>query len=176
MSEPFVGQIISVGFNFPPLGWLPCDGSLRPISEYETLYALLGTTYGGDGISTFGLPDLRSRTPLCMGQGTGLSNYIQGQLVGTEQVTLTGANMPSHNHPVSLSANDATTITPVGGSTVGNNVQPALNGFYAKGPVNQPLSSSSFTASTGGLPHENRQPFLALNYVIAWTGVYPSQS
>jgi microcystin-dependent protein len=177
MAIPFVGQIISVGFNFAPQGWFFCDGKTYPIAEYETLYALLGTTYGGDGVATFGVPDLRGRTPLCMGTGKGLSSYVQGQLLGREEITLTAANTPLHTHTVALSVGSATTATPATGYTVGTNVQGAINGFYAAGPASQPLSGGTFKANTnGGLPHENRQPYLTLNYIIAWSGVFPSQS
>jgi len=180
MANPFVGQIISVGFNFAPIGWFLCDGSLKDISEYQVLYTLLGTTYGGNGTTTFGLPDLRGRAPLIMGTGKGLSTYVQGQVLGAEQITLTASNLPQHNHPVSLSVGSATTITPAAGTTLGTNVNTALNGFYAAGPATggtaQPLSNSTFASNTnGGLPHENRQPFLALNYIICWSGLYPSQ-
>jgi microcystin-dependent protein len=175
MANPFVGQIISVGFNFAPIGWFLCDGSVQDIAQYDTLYTLIGTTYGGNGTTTFGLPDLRGRAPLCMGTGTGLSPYVQGQQTGTEQVTLTANNTPLHTHSVSLSVNPATTDTPVTGFTVGTNVQSILNGFYAAGPANQPLSSATFKPNlNGGAPHENRQSFLVLNYIISWAGIYPS--
>src|SRR5689334_7486790 len=108
MAEPFVGQIISVGFNFAPLGWFPCDGRLLDISQYEALYALLGTTYGGNGQTNFGLPNLNGRVPVGVGQGKGLSNYIQGQTLGTESVTLTGSNTPPHSHAIAFSAEPAT--------------------------------------------------------------------
>jgi microcystin-dependent protein len=176
MSTPFVGQIISVGFNFAPVGWFLCDGKPYPISQYEPLYQLLGTFYGGDGVTTFNVPDLRGRTPLCMGTGKGLSTYVQGQVLGSEQITLTANNTPLHTHTVALSVNSATTDTPQTGYTVGTNVQSSINGFYAAGPATQPLSGATFRVNTnGGQPHENRQPYLALNYIIAWAGVYPSQ-
>ena len=176
MANPFVGQIISVGFNFAPLGWFLCDGSLKPISEYQVLYTLLGTTYGGDGTTTFAVPDLRGRAPLGMGTGRGLSTYVQGQTTGTEQVTLTANNTPLHTHTIAFSANNATDFKPAAGFTVGTNVQPDINGFYAAGPGTTPLRAGSIATNTnGGLPHENRQPFLVFNYVIAWSGVFPSQ-
>src|SRR4051812_42298389 len=113
MAEPYLGQIISVGFNFAPLGWHLCDGTALPIAQNDSLFQLLGTTYGGDGISTFNLPNLNGRVPLHFGQGTGLpTNYVQGQIVGTESVTLTGANTPPHSHTISFSKNAATGITP----------------------------------------------------------------
>jgi microcystin-dependent protein len=177
MANPFVGQIISVGFNFAPLNWFLCDGTPKPIAQYEVLYNLIGTTYGGDGITTFNVPDLRGRAPLIMGTGKGLSTYVQGQILGAEQITLTTNNLPQHNHPVSLSVSSATTATPAAGTTLGTNVQPLINGFYGPptGGTLQPLSTATFSTATGGQPHENRQPFLALNYIICWSGVYPSQ-
>src|SRR5271155_1968503 len=98
MAQPYVGQIMMFGGNFAPAGWMTCSGQLLPISEYETLFNLIGTTYGGDGQSTFQLPDMRSRVPIHMGQGTGLSNYVLAQAAGTENVTLTTAQIPAHNH------------------------------------------------------------------------------
>ena len=182
--DPFLGQIISVGFNWAPVGWYPCDGRTLSIADHTALYALLGTTYGGDGQATFGLPDLRGRVPLSMGTGKGLSTYTQGQTVGVEQVSLTSANTPLHGHAISFSALDETTENPMvnvpkGGLTVGSNTQALLPGFYAPGPGTQPLMGGTIGPSTGGgggQPHENRQPFLALNYIIAWTGTYPSQT
>src|SRR5690349_23013098 len=112
MAEPYLGQIISVGFSFAPEGWFLCDGTLLQISQYEALYQLLGTTYGGNGITTFALPNLNGRVPLGAGQGRGLSNYVQGAVMGSEQITLTGANTPPHSHAISFSANAATLASP----------------------------------------------------------------
>jgi microcystin-dependent protein len=176
MATPFVGQIISVGFNFAPVGWFLCDGTLKPIDQYEALYQLLGTTYGGNGQSTFGLPDLRGRVPLGMGQGQGLSPYVQGQTTGVEQVTLTGSNTPLHTHSIAFSAKDVTDAKPATGFTVGTNVVSAISGFYSPGPGDVGLRGGTITANAGGVPHENRQPFLVLNYIIAWSGVYPTQN
>ena len=177
MAEPYLGQIISVGFNFAPIGWFLCDGSLKSISEYNALYALLGTMYGGDGQTTFALPDLRGRAALGMGTGKGLSTYVQGQQTGTEHVTLTSANTPLHTHSIAFSANDATSAKPAAGFTLGNNVQTVLSGFYAAGPATTPLRGGSISANkNGGLPHENRQSFLTINYIIAWSGIFPSQN
>jgi microcystin-dependent protein len=177
MANPFVGQIISVGFDFPPTGWFLCDGALKSIGEYEALYALLGTYYGGDGTTTFALPDLRGRAPVCMGQGKGLSTYVQGQISGVEQVTLTSNNTPLHTHPMTFSANNATDGKPAAGFTVGTNVQTVLNGFFAAGPATTAMRNGTLAPNMGGgLPHENRQPFLVINYIIAWAGIFPSQN
>jgi microcystin-dependent protein len=176
MATPFVGQIISVGFNFAPEGWFLCDGTLKPVDQYTPLFQLLGSTYGGNGTTTFALPDLRGRVPLCMGQGQGLSSYLQGQPTGVEEVTLTAGNTPLHTHSISFSANNVTDAKPSTGFTVGTNIQPAISGFYAPGPANVGLRGGTITNNAGGVPHENRQPFLVLNYIIAWAGVYPSQN
>lgn len=181
MSEPYVGQIISVGFNFAPVGWFLCDGATKPIAEYEVLYQLLGTTYGGDGITTFNLPNLNGRVPLNSGQGPGLSNYVQGQPVGSESVTIVGSNTPAHNHTVAFSKNAGTGITPKPTSgaplAVGANAQALLTGgLYAKVAGTIALLKGSIQPVVGGQPHENRQQFVVLNYIIAWAGVYPSQN
>src|SRR5258705_5310213 len=112
MAQPCVGEIRMFAGNFAPTVWMLCEGQLLPISESETLFQLIGTTYGGDGQSTFGLPDLQGRAPLHMGQGPGLSNYIIGQLSGTESVTLTTNQIPSHNHLAMISSNPATSGSP----------------------------------------------------------------
>jgi len=181
MAEPFVGKIISVGFNFAPLGWFPCDGRLLDISQYEALYALLGTTYGGNGQTNFGLPNLNGRVPVGVGQGKGLSNYIQGQTLGTESVTLTGSNTPPHSHAIAFSAEPATLTSPKSTATppvqlaVGANSQTLLNGMYDNKTAAIALKPGTISTFTGGQPHENRQQFVVLNYIIAWSGVFPSQ-
>jgi microcystin-dependent protein len=181
MAEPFVGQIISVGFTFSPINWLQCDGSLVPISTYEVLYNLLGTTYGGNGTTTFGLPNLNGRVPLGMGQGLGLSNYVQGQTVGTEEVTLTTTSMPAHTHTVSFSNLNgaAESPKPIGGKNMamGTNTTPGLpGGFYVKAkPGTVALKPDTIAPAGSSFPHENRQQFVALNYIIAYAGIYPSQ-
>ena len=186
MAEPFVGQIISVGFSFAPEGWFLCDGKSWPIAGYEPLYALIGTTYGGDGVQTFNVPNLNGRVPLGAGQGQGLSNYVPGQVQGSENVTLVGGNTPAHTHTLFFSAKAATADSPkpkppsVKPLAVGANSQPILkDGIYttlASGvKAGIALKKGSVTAVQGGQPHENRQPFLVLNYIIAWAGIYPSQ-
>lgn len=184
MAEPFVGQIISVGFNFAPVGWFLCDGKSVPISQYEPLYALIGTTYGGDGVQSFNLPNLNGRVPLGAGHGQGLSTYVQGQMLGSEEVSLVGGNTPPHTHTLSFSAKAATAIspktTPPKPLAVGANAQPALkDGLYTTlgsgVRANIALKKGSITPFLGGQPHENRQPFVVLNYIIAWAGIFPSQ-
>jgi microcystin-dependent protein len=177
MAQPFVGQIIACGFSFAPPGWFLCDGSLYPISNYDVLFSLIGTTYGGNGQTNFAVPDLRGRTPLSMGQGQGLSNYVQGQLAGTENVTLQSNQVGSHNHNLMSLAATGTSNTP--SSTValaGNSltqVPTYLPGSPA--PALTALAGNSIGPNGNGLPHQNLQPLQCLNYIIAWAGLYPSR-
>ncbi|HTB40827.1 MAG TPA: tail fiber protein [Reyranella sp.] len=178
MATPFVGQIISVGFDFAPLGWFPCDGRTLQISDYQLLYTIIGTTYGGGGVTDFALPNLNGRVPLGIGQGQGLSNYVQGQVAGTESVTLLSGNTPPHTHTLNFSATAATGISPKAASgtlAVGTDVNGKLKGFYADKAGTVALRPGTITPFVGGQPHENRQQYLVLNYIIAWAGVYPSR-
>ena len=174
MAQPFVGQIIAVGFNFAPVGWHMCDGSLLPISQYDALFALIGTTYGGDGQTTFALPDLRGRAALGTGQGTGLSNYVLGQPGGVELVTLASGQVGSHSHALSAAAT-ATTSAPGPSAVLGTPA--AADPIYATSGTGATLSSSAVsTTAGGGLPHENRQPSLAVTYIISLFGIFPTQN
>jgi microcystin-dependent protein len=175
MSEPFVGQVIAVGFNFAPVGWAICDGSLLAISEFSTLFNLLGTTYGGDGVTTFGLPDLRGRAALGMGQGSGLQPYLQGQIGGVESVTLTAGQFAAHTHALQGAA---TATTPTPGSAVVLGTPAAATPIYATGTgIGTTLAPSAVSlAAGGGGPHENRQPSLTINYIISLFGIFPSQN
>jgi microcystin-dependent protein len=174
MSEPFVGQVIAVGFNFAPVGWALCQGQLLPISQNAALFSLLGTTYGGDGQSTFGLPDLRGRVALGMGQGSGMQPYIQGQLGGVESVTLTANQFASHTHALQAAAT-ATTPTPGSGVVLGTPA--AATPIYATAGTPATLAGSAVSLAAGGnLAHENRQSSLAINYIIALEGIFPSQN
>ncbi len=174
MAQPFVGQIIAVGFNFAPNGWFLCDGSTVPISQYDVLYNLIGTTYGGDGVSTFALPDLRGRVAVNQGQGPSLSNYLLGQRSGSENVTLTVGQIGSHSHALMASATTGTSITPGSTMALAPNDQTLVKMYGTVAP-NTSLAGSSITPVGGGQPHENRQPFQVINYIIAWAGIYPSQ-
>jgi microcystin-dependent protein len=176
MSEPFVGEIRMFGFGRVPTGWQACDGSLLPISEYDVLFALIGTTYCGDGVNTFAVPDLRGRLPIHQGQGPGLSNYVIGQVSGTESVTLIPTQMPAHTHSVQATSASATTATP------GSSVMPgAISGdtMYATditGLAGLTTAPQSVTAAGGSQPHENCMPTLTVQYCIAWAGIYPQQN
>jgi microcystin-dependent protein len=173
MGEPYVGEIRMFGGNFAPAGWAFCDGALMPISENDTLFNLIGTTYGGDGQETFGLPNLQSRIPVHAGQGPGISqNYQLGEMGGNESVTLTGQQIPVHNHAFVVS-------TAVANSTAPNNqilAQSAQRAIYFEATTTTNLASNALAPVGGSQPHENLTPYLAISFIISLFGVYPSQT
>jgi microcystin-dependent protein len=178
MSSPYVGQILMFGGNFAPAGWALCQGQLMPISENETLFNLIGTTYGGDGQSTFGLPNLQGRIPIHMGQGQGLSFYNIGQAAGVESVTLTTQQIPVHNHSVAVktgaggdSSKPASTV--VLADEFQNSGQ-AVNVYTTSVTNTAALAQQTIGFTGGNQPHENRQPLLVINFIISLFGVYPS--
>lgn len=175
MSEPFLGQIMIVGFNFPPRGWAFCEGQVLPISQNQSLFSLLGTTYGGDGRTTFVLPDLRGRVPISPGQGPGLSNYRWGDNGGAEAVALTAGQIPSHNHsaPNRCNTNDGETDEPNG-----NFMAKAGGGetIYASS-ANADMGGGAVTGNAGGgQQHNNIQPYLSIYFCIALQGIFPSRN
>ncbi|QJD69526.1 phage tail protein [Xanthomonas campestris pv. badrii] len=175
MSTPFIGEIRMFGFGRTPQGWQACDGTLLQISEYEPLYLLLGTTYGGNGTSTFGVPDLRGRLPIHQGQGPGLNNYVLGQRAGTETVTLVELQMPAHTHTAQATPAAATAPAPAG------LVPGAVDGglFYVAnlaGATQVTMSGQSTSYAGGSQPHNNLMPTLTVQYCIATTGIFPQQA
>src|SRR5271166_3606728 len=163
MSEPFLGQVIAVGFNFAPVGWAFCDGSLLSIAEYSALFNLLGTQFGGNGTTNFALPDLRGRASLGVGQGQGLQPYTIGQSGGVESVTLTSSQFAGHAHVLQAAA---TATTPSPGSGVVLGTPASGTSLYATAGEGATLSASAVSpAQGGGLPHENRQPSTTINYI-----------
>ncbi|MDD5271934.1 MAG: tail fiber protein [Methylovulum sp.] len=177
MSEPFVGEIRMVGFNFPPRNWALCDGHTLPINQYQALFALLGVTYGGDGHTTFGLPDLRGRVPVNQGTGPGLSTYVMGQKAGSETVTLTSAQIPNHTHSLNVSSGQGTLTTPVNNFLavpVDNNGTANMQDFA--GLANAAMNAAAIGATGGNQAHTNLQPFLCVNFIIALTGIFPSRN
>jgi microcystin-dependent protein len=174
MSDPYVGEIRNFGFYFVPSGWALCNGQLLSVNEYDALFSLLGTIYGGDGHTTFGLPDLRGRVSIHEGMGPGLTNYHLGQKAGAERVILDEANLPAHTHNLKASTLESDTDVPTAGVLAN-----ARSNTYLKptspnpGPFAQ-LNDGSVSASGSGLDMENHQPYLATNYCIALTGIYPS--
>ena len=173
MSEPFIGQIMMVGFNFAPRGWANCDGQLLPISQNTALYSLLGTTYGGDGVNTFALPDLRGRVPVHMGTGLGLTTRKIGQRSGQEEVVLNEAQMPSHTHSLQAQ-NDAASVDTPGGNYLAQRGRPDIYDSDSDKLVQ--MGASAIEATGGSQGHDNMQPYLVLNFVIALDGIYPERN
>ncbi len=176
MNPSYIGAVWMFGGNFAPYGFAYCDGSLQSIQENETLYTLLGTTYGGDGVSSFGLPDLRGRVVIGQGQGPGLPNYALGQKSGSEQVTLTTSNIPSHNHLLNVGT-AASSDTPAAALylsqlAVGGNSE----NIYSTSAGSGTFVSSTIGTAGGSIPIEIVQPVTAISYVIALFGIYPSQN
>lgn len=173
MDNPFIGSIVLFCGNFAPAGWALCNGQMLSIAQYTALFSILGTTYGGDGQRTFALPDLRGRVPLHPGQGPGLSPYFLGQAGGTETTTLLTANMPAHTHALN------------GDNVAGGKEFPGPNHvlgpsltdkMYSVNPPNTSFNPTSIGAAGGNQPFANMQPYLAINYIIALQGIYPSRN
>lgn len=182
--EGYISEIRMFAGNFAPLSWSFCNGSLQSIAQNTALFSLLGTTYGGDGQTTFGLPDLRSRVPVHNGQGAGLSNYQLGEMGGTENNTLTVANVSGHTHAVAGNAG-IIAATGDGQTPVGVNNFPAGNGdaIYATTTDNIAMAPASLSGVTvasqtpnGNNPMDNIQPYLAMNFIICMEGIYPSRN
>lgn len=174
MADSYVGEIRPFAGTYTPSGWLPCDGRLLSISSYDALFSLLGTAFGGDGVSTFGIPDLRGRLPIGAGQGPGLSNRPFASKGGSESATLTANQVPTHSHAFNVTTGVADQNAPA------NNLyaNPSPNAFYATTPISgspgQVLNADTISPSGGNnVPHENRMPSLAVNYIISPNGIYP---
>jgi microcystin-dependent protein len=165
MSQPYVGEIRMFAGNFAPAGWLFCSGQLLPISEYETLFNLIGTTYGGDGQSTFGLPDLRGRLPIHMGSG-----FVLAQTGGAETVTLTTSTIPAHTHPALATTNSNTASLP------GGNYLATGPDIYDVNVAGSSQMAPAISSVGGSQPHDNFQPYLCVDFIISLFGVFPSQS
>ena len=172
MSEPFVGEIRMFAGNFAPRGWSFCDGQLLTISQNDALFSLLGTVYGGDGRSTYGLPDLRGRIPIHVGSGPGLTSRRLGSKVGQEKVTVTVNQLPSHRHDWKASSGVAKQTQPGGNALA----QPSAN-LYIQNPSNfANMGSNSITNVGGSRDHTNLQPALCVHFIIALFGIYPSRN
>lgn len=173
--EPYIGELRLFAGTYAPRDWAFCDGSLLPISENEALFTLIGTTYGGDGQTTFALPDLRGRIPLGQGQGAGLSLRTIGQSFGSETVTLLTTQIPAHSHSFSASKTEASSSGPASAVFASN----SANNFYAPNPGSVPqeiLDARTVALAGGNQPHNNIMPSTAVNYIIALFGIFPSQS
>lgn len=170
-QEPFVGQIDIVPYNFAPQGWAFCQGQLLPIDQNPALFELVGTTYGGDGERTFALPDLRGRMAIGQGSGPGLATYVMGQSGGEEQVTLTLSQLPVHSHAAMASSATASALGP-GGSEWATTTAFL---YSSSATTLAPMNNTAIGAVGGGQPHENRPPYLVMNFIIALQGIFPSQ-
>lgn len=177
MSSPFVAEIRIFGFNFPPKGWATCDGQLLPISQNTALFSLLGTMYGGNGQTTFALPNLQGSAPLQQGQGPGLSLYDQGQIGGEEFVTLIDSEMPVHTHTASCAnaAGTGTQLNPTGNIWANAGTRRAAVNMYATGPANAGMDPGTLAIAGASLPHNNMPPYLCLEFCIALQGVFPAR-
>jgi microcystin-dependent protein len=170
MAQPYVGEIRIFAGNFAPAGWMFCDGQTLPISENETLFQLIGTTYGGDGQETFNLPNLQSRIPIHMGTNAGI-NFQLAETGGVESVTLTINQIPSHTHPFTASTSNGTQVNP-GGAVIASSLSSVKP--YLQDQTTVQMSSQSIGPAGGSQPHENRQPFLCVNFIISLFGIFPS--
>jgi len=171
-AEPFIGQIAVVAFNYAPQGWAKCEGQLMSIQQNSALFALLGTTYGGDGVSTFRLPDLRGRVPMGDGSGPGLTPRVLGEMSGSETNTLTIGQMPMHSHTVNASTVDGDQNLPT--NSIPANTK-ALDKEYTATAPNTTMSPGMIGVSGGSQPVNNMQPYLTLTYIIATQGIWPSR-
>ena len=174
MADPFLAEIRIVGFNFAPRGWALCDGQLLPISQNTALFALIGTNYGGDGKSTFALPNLQGRAPMHQGQGPGLTNRDLGEFGGEQSVTLINSEIPTHSHQVSANDSGGNQTSPT------NNVWSSLAGrtpppLYSN-TSDTTMSPQAASVSGGSLPHNNMPPYLTLTFIIALAGIFPSRN
>lgn len=173
MDTPFLGMIALFGFNFAPKGWALCNGQLLSISQNQALFALLGTMYGGDGTTTFALPNFQGRVPIHFGQGAGLSNYQIGQAAGVESATLLVNNMPAHNHALNAMSELGDTSAPAG-AFLGNTG--ALDREYRTSGTGVVMNAAAIGNSGGSQPFSILQPYLVVNYCIALQGIFPSQN
>jgi microcystin-dependent protein len=170
--DPFIGEIRLFGGNFAPVGWATCDGQLLSISQYTALFSILGTTFGGNGTTTFGLPDLRGRAPIHTGAGPGLAPYALGQAAGTENVQLLANQLPAHTHALNA-YNGAGNKTTVAGSLLANGAKPD---YYSDQPASTTLNPAAIGSAGGGAPVSILQPYLTVTFIIALQGIYPSRS
>ncbi len=169
MGTPYIGEIRMFGGNFAPNGWMLCEGQLLAIFEYETLFSLIGTTYGGDGQTTYALPDLRGRVPLHAGAGAGLSSRTLGEAGGQETVLLTVNQIPGHTHAPQASSLPGAQTSPANGLWAG-----ARSLLYSTAPPGIAMNPAAVANAGGSQPHENRIPYLGLNFIIAVFGIFPS--
>jgi microcystin-dependent protein len=181
MAEPYLGQIQIVAFNFAPRGWFLCNGQTLAIQQYVALFSLIGTYYGGNGTTTFQLPNLQGRVPIHQGTGPGLSTYVIGEQGGAENVSLLYNNMPIHNHTIGVAAELGTLTSPSNNILAntaakdGRETKPG-NFDFVSTAANATMSPNAVSQAGGNIPHTNIQPYLTVNFIIAYTGVFPSRN
>ena len=171
MSDQFVGEIRMFAGNFAPVGWATCDGQILPISQNTALFSLLGTNYGGNGTSNFGLPNLAGSVPIHQGQGPGLTDRVVGEIAGTATVTLIPSETPAHTHSVLASSNDANTAGPAGAVPAAVETPPLY-----RNDTNATMAPNAVAPVGSGLPHNNMQPYQAVTFIIALVGIFPPRN
>lgn len=176
MSEPFLGEIKLVAFNFPPRGWATCDGQVLSINQNTALFSILGTTYGGNGMTTFALPNLQGAAPLGWGSGVGLTPRVLGETGGSTTVTLIQSQMPSHSHGLGAYAHPGDLISPAGGAWAEAGAVRGQKMYAAQADPGVQMSSMAIGPTGGGQPHNNLQPYLTLNFIIALLGIFPPRA
>jgi microcystin-dependent protein len=174
MSEPYIGQIAIFGFNFAPQNWVFCNGALMSISQNAAFFSVIGTYYGGNGTTTFAVPNIQNCGAVGWGQGPGLSNYVIGQTIGTADVTLTQAQMPAHTHFVNSSAGSSYVQPVANSSWIGAIVD--RGELFLASPDGSTFASQTIGTQGGSQPHNNQQPFLGMNFCIAQYGIFPTRS
>lgn len=171
--DEFIGTIKAFGFNFAPRGWALCQGQLLPIAQNTALFSLLGTTYGGNGTTTFALPDLRGRMPIGQGQGPGLSNYVMGQMGGTENTSLIANNLPAHSHTLNAYSEAGDVASPANALLATSGT---LDPEYRASGTGVTMAAGAIGVTGGGQPFNNVQPYLVVNYSICVNGIFPSRN
>jgi microcystin-dependent protein len=180
MDQPYIGAIFAHAGTFAPREWALCQGQTQSIADNSTLFALIGTNFGGDGVQTFNLPDLRGRIPVGQGQGPGLSNYVIGQLSGTENVSILSSNLPQHTHLVNVVNGVGNATTPASNTYIAGSYAGGVEGtplsFYGPGPSDSTLAATTIGTAGNSIPISIMQPILATNYIIALFGIFPSRN
>lgn len=178
MTDQYLGEIRAFGFNFAPMNWAQCNGQIAPISQYTALFSLLGTNFGGNGTNNFGLPDLQGRVPMHWGNGPGLSPYVLGETTGSPAVTLTLPQISVHTHNIQVAEapRGSTDATPTPSPSAWLGLSAPAKAYVATGNPNVQLNVNAIGVAGSSQPHENRQPYLTLNFCIALSGIYPPRS
>jgi microcystin-dependent protein len=172
----YIGDIRLFAGNYAPEGWMLCNGALLSISQFDIVFSVIGTTYGGDGVTSFALPDLRGRLPVGQGDGPGLTSRVLGQSFGSETVTLLATQIPAHSHSLAATAASATATTPAGNLFAQNGTDTFYTQLPSTDPVPQQMNPASVQLTGGGQAHENTMPTTAINYIMCVNGIYPSRS